>query len=174
MTLLAMFLVFIIIAVLYACMGATTAGKPRCGDDTCQNNESCQSCPQDCSCKDGRHCSNGKCVEAACGNGQCELGENLGNCCDDCGPCQGPGEECNPRTHQCDVPEAPISDERVKELIISYFRGEGKTVEDVTVAGSTLVLGKKAKAAGVRLAGEEVVQLVAVTVDEEVIVYPRT
>lgn len=46
-----------------------------CGDGSCNGDETCMGCPQDC----------GEC----CGNGQCEpgYGENCSTCIDDCGQC---------------------------------------------------------------------------------------
>ena len=60
-----------------------------CGDDTCDANESCESCPEDC----------GECPE--CGDGVCDDGEDCDACPDDC-PCAG---DC------CAASEAPGCDD---------------------------------------------------------------
>src|SRR3989344_1444178 len=58
--------------------GVADSGPPRtfCGDGTCQFNEACSSCQEDC----------GKCPEI-CGNGICAQGESCTNCAKDCAPC---------------------------------------------------------------------------------------
>lgn len=76
-----------------------------CGDETCNGNETCSSCPGDCgacgpvcgngTCESGETCSScasdcGACGPV-CGNGTCESGETCSSCPDDCGAC---GPEC--------------------------------------------------------------------------------
>ncbi len=60
--------------------GFITAGA--CGDGACDDNENCDSCPQDC----------GEC----CGNGSCDYGESCNSCSQDCGDCCGNGS-CEPQ-----------------------------------------------------------------------------
>ena len=50
---------------------------PICGDDECNGDETCNSCPADC----------GSC----CGNAACDVGfaESCASCPEDCGPCKG-------------------------------------------------------------------------------------
>ena len=59
----------------YDCLTGTCVYVPYCGDATCDDGESCDSCPGDC----------GEC----CGNGSCEagFGENCSTCASDCGEC---------------------------------------------------------------------------------------
>lgn len=52
-----------------------------CGNQLCDDNESCLTCPQDCG-----QCNN----NTICGNSLCEQGENCITCSSDCGPCQPP------------------------------------------------------------------------------------
>jgi predicted RNA-binding protein with TRAM domain len=66
-------------------------GCQGCGDGTCNADENCDECPEDC----------GSC----CGNGTCEpdYGEDCGTCEDDCGACCGNGT-CEPgRDETCDT-----------------------------------------------------------------------
>jgi hypothetical protein len=50
-----------------------------CGDGSCNGDESCSTCEQDC----------GVCPQppAVCGNNKCEEGEDCSNCAADCGAC---------------------------------------------------------------------------------------
>lgn len=41
--------------------------KPRCGNGICSDDENCNNCPEDCSCKDGETCNvDGKCESVEC------------------------------------------------------------------------------------------------------------
>jgi len=73
---------------LNACEGACA---PACGDGTCNPNESCSTCSQDC----------GAC--SVCGDGWCEQGESCSSCSSDCGACPVCGDAvCDP-TESCDT-----------------------------------------------------------------------
>jgi len=82
-----------------------------CGDGYCSAggdySEDCVSCPSDCGCEAGEHCST---VEKACvlkcGDGRCEARET--DCCGDCG-CAA-GKACDAQSSACFQP-APISEE---------------------------------------------------------------
>lgn len=50
-------------------------GEHKCGDGICTDDESCNSCPEDC----------GGCI--SCGDNVCSLGETCENCPNDCGTC---------------------------------------------------------------------------------------
>jgi hypothetical protein len=66
----------------------TPPPTPYCGDGSCNNNENCNSCPQDCICPAGQTCgSSGSCVASpVCGDGNCDSGsENCYSCSSDCG-----------------------------------------------------------------------------------------
>ncbi|MFH2063015.1 MAG: hypothetical protein ABIJ46_02560 [bacterium] len=59
-----------------------------CGDGTCDDDESCGGCPDDCGCGDGRSCIDGACVvDPVCGDGECNGEEACDTCPDDCDPC---------------------------------------------------------------------------------------
>ncbi|MCB9642842.1 MAG: hypothetical protein H6728_07160 [Myxococcales bacterium] len=59
-----------------------------CGNGSCEpGKEDCQSCPQDCGCKNDEKCNNGVCEKLdTCGNGACETdkGEDCAKCPGDC------------------------------------------------------------------------------------------
>jgi hypothetical protein len=91
---------------------------PQCGNGTCEEGESKDTCPADCTTTDPV-CGNGQCEEGedettcpadckvtgpVCGNGECEEGEDATNCPDDCeiiepvcgdGLCEEPEDETN-------------------------------------------------------------------------------
>lgn len=80
---------------------------PSCGDGTCNNGETFQTCPADCEEESDTWCGDGFCDDdetedncakdckklkrAVCGNNTCEPGENLVNCSQDCEPICGDG-----------------------------------------------------------------------------------
>ncbi len=66
--------VLIILAVLCCCGSYVLAVPPYCGNNSCDNGETCSTCPGDC----------GAC---RCGNGTCDPGESCSSCPGDCGPC---------------------------------------------------------------------------------------
>lgn len=94
-----------------------------CGDGTCNSEESCSSCPNDCGKCDGEYCSwsyqckGGYCVHNACrssstycGDGYCDWGECTEGCRDDCsvsncqynGQCDTKiGENCENSRNDC-------------------------------------------------------------------------
>ncbi|TNE49617.1 MAG: trypsin-like serine protease [Deltaproteobacteria bacterium] len=70
------------------CVPQSSPNNP-CGNGTCDSNENCSSCPQDCRCPTGQICQSGSCQPSnSCGNGVCEANrnENCGTCLQDC-PC---------------------------------------------------------------------------------------
>ncbi len=60
--------------------GTGGTGGPNCGNGTCDLNEGCAYCPQDCGNCPSEGCGDGACSESDC--------EHCANCPDDCGPCQ--------------------------------------------------------------------------------------
>lgn len=64
--------------------GPTCRPAPRCGDGTCDPNESQQTCCQDCACPADLACRGATC-SPVCGNGKCQAGEDSMTCCQDCG-----------------------------------------------------------------------------------------
>jgi hypothetical protein len=63
-----------------------TCGPTDCGDSSCQAEEDCTSCPEDC----------GACPDT-CGDGECQLYEDCSTCELDCGPCFWCGDAyCDP------------------------------------------------------------------------------
>ncbi len=69
----------------------------RCGDELCDDGEDCVTCPQDCGCDDGNHCTKDVCDPDAriCANTPlpCGSGCGGGNVCDGRGGCGEPGGE---------------------------------------------------------------------------------
>ncbi|MCC6619829.1 MAG: CAP domain-containing protein [Deltaproteobacteria bacterium] len=64
------------------CVVLPDAGSPGCvtdpcGDETCDDDETCESCPEDC----------GACPSAVCADLVCEGGETCASCPADCGSC---------------------------------------------------------------------------------------
>jgi hypothetical protein len=58
-----------------------------CGNATCDDGETCFSCPGDCKCGADEACNvaTGKCASNLCGNEKCDAGENCFSCAADCG-----------------------------------------------------------------------------------------
>lgn len=70
-----------------------------CGDFVCGIDETCASCPEDCTC--GSACGDGTCQDdegcdtceadcgacPTCGDGSCDLAEDCASCFEDCGIC---------------------------------------------------------------------------------------
>src|SRR4030043_278722 len=60
------------------CEGALPPPTPFCGDGSCNGNENCSICVNDC----------GACpITPFCGDGTCDVNENCSICSDDCGSC---------------------------------------------------------------------------------------
>ncbi len=92
------------------------AGAAFCGDGDCGEDETCDTCPEDCDpC-----CGNGDCdfdetcdtcpddCDPCCGNGECDFDETCETCEEDCDPCCGNGEcdfeeTCDSCPDDCDV-----------------------------------------------------------------------
>lgn len=63
-----------------------------CGDGVCTVLESCEACPEDCSC-----------TPVSCGDGSCDPGETCADCPEDCGSCSACGDgTCSP-DEDCDT-----------------------------------------------------------------------
>ncbi len=84
-----------------ACSDDTSVGAKTCGDGLCADDESTQSCPEDCTCGNGT-CDQGEdlasCVQdcSECGDGQCTGPEDCASCAQDCGVCPTCGDGvCN-------------------------------------------------------------------------------
>lgn len=58
----------------------SSAPEPYCGDDACDAEEDCGTCPSDCNA-----------CPASCGDGQCGADETCDSCATDCGECCGDG-----------------------------------------------------------------------------------
>jgi len=72
-----------------------TCGPAHCGDGTCQPEEDCTNCPEDC----------GECPDM-CGDGVCQLFEDCHTCEEDCGPCFWCGDGyCDPEEDCESCPE---------------------------------------------------------------------
>ncbi len=84
-----------------ACGDDTSVGTKNCGDGVCSEDESTDSCPEDCTCGNGT-CDQGEdlagCPQdcSACGDDQCTGPEDCASCAQDCGVCPTCGDgECN-------------------------------------------------------------------------------
>lgn len=155
---------------------ASSAAEVICGNGVCDDSENCFDCPKDCKCVRGEYCSSQsrKCMKPICGNDECETSESVYNCCDDCG-CSTPNcEICNKETHQCEIPEAKISDESAVAFVTDYYKTKGSVVEDIVVQGSTCTYDKPSKSVSVKLLDDDFRKLVRVTEEGEIIVLPTT
>jgi hypothetical protein len=150
----------------------STVIPSRCGNDVCEPEENCYDCPKDCKCESNEYCS-GKtklCESPQCGNDVCEPFESPENCCIDC-ECTIPGEVCNVTTHQCEMEEVKLSEEKIKQLIIEYFENQGKTVISTEILETMKWEDKVGKKVRVSIL-EEWLRYVLVTKNEEVIELP--
>lgn len=148
--------------------------KPVCGNGKCEENENCYDCAPDCKCKANEYCSEDakKCLVPVCGNDKCEPFESGANCCDDC-PCGLSQEVCNEETHECELPQISVSDERVDELARKYFEDQGQVIVSVGEVKPYVYQEKVCKAVEISLEGEEGrIHLIVVTENEEVIEVP--
>lgn len=146
--------------------------KAVCGNKVCETGENCFTCALDCKCKSNEYCSpeTNKCTKPVCGNGKCESFESPEKCCDDC-KCTIPGEVCNKDTHKCES-TITISDEKVKELITEYYQKQGLTVTSIQISGTNTYQDKTGKSADVSISGQDWMNHVIVTDQEEVIELP--
>lgn len=96
-----------------ASWNASVSAGVNCGNETCDADESVETCPEDC--KAAAVCGNGMCEEgetpescstdctnAQCGNGSCDTGETMESCPEDCS--EGP-VSCEVEA-DCDAPDA--------------------------------------------------------------------
>ena len=61
----------------------------KCGNGTCEADESCLTCVPDCGCKEWENCQDGACCAPGCGDMDCGFGE----CGEPCGTCTD-GKDC--------------------------------------------------------------------------------
>jgi hypothetical protein len=143
--------------------------KAVCGNKVCEKDENCITCREDCSCPAGKYCSEKtkSCVAPICGNGVCELFETPAECCRDC-DCY-PGAVCNQKLNLCEKKEFGLTDERVKEIIGSYYNSLGKKVVSIDIADIVNVGNKIGRRAIVNFENEEEWKAVIVTEDEKII-----
>jgi len=66
------------------CKGLCQGSGPICGNELCDGNENCETCPDDCGCEEPEACIDQSCT--TCGNGVCENAE-IGSCKKDCAWC---------------------------------------------------------------------------------------
>lgn len=55
-----------------------------CGNGICDNDETCRTCTEECSCESDEECINDICTSEYCGDGKCNNNENCGSCLIDC------------------------------------------------------------------------------------------
>jgi len=60
-------------------LSVTIPGFHFCGDGTCDSNEGCSSCPEDCSCSSGYECKNNACVKINTGSGSSSSSSSSGS-----------------------------------------------------------------------------------------------
>jgi hypothetical protein len=159
--------VFLIVAIVFTAFTFLTPPKKTvvCGDNVCDSSENCYDCSQDCKCSGSNsYCDSKqkKCVTSRCGDGVCGPFESMENCCDDCG-CSSSYETCNKTTHTCQMPEANISDDRVREIATEYFTNKSETISQFGIISPTVYQDKPAKSIGVKIEGDAAVHLLIVT-----------
>lgn len=144
-----------------------------CGNNVCESEENCYDCPKDCKCAEGEYCSAEEktCVKPVCGDGRCEPYENSMNCCLDC-ECDIRGEVCNKVTYICEMPTINLTDERINELVTSYYSNQGKTIDNLEIMEEFVWENKTGRNVEVRIQGEERLRFVLVTEEEEIIELP--
>ncbi len=159
----------------YDCPGdcGICSSTPVCENDVCESGENCYDCPQDCKCAEGEYCSAEEkaCVKPVCGDGRCEPYENSMNCCLDC-ECDIRGEVCNKVTHICEMPTINLTDERIRELVTSYYDNQDKTIDNLEIKEEFVWENKVGRNVEVRIQGEERLRFVLVTEEEEIIELP--
>jgi hypothetical protein len=141
-----------------------------CGDNVCDSSENCYDCSQDCKCSGSNSYCNStqkKCITSRCGNGVCEPYESMENCCEDCG-CSSIYQVCNKTTHKCEIPEANISDQRVRELATEYYTNKSQTISEFGIISLTVYSNKPAKSIGVKLQGDLQLHMLIITEDEQI------
>jgi hypothetical protein len=144
--------------------------KPVCGNDVCEPGENCVVCMKDCACPQGLYCSKElkSCVKPTCGNKVCELFETPDECCIDC-ECWNTGEVCNLKTNKCEKREIKISDERIREIVLEYFKQKNKEVVSMNITNLITWKNKLGKNVMVFIKGVDWFIPVIVTEDEEIV-----
>ena len=144
-----------------------------CGNNICELEENCYDCPKDCKCGEGEYCysKEKKCIKPTCGDGKCEPYEDQYNCCLDC-KCILPSEICNEETKKCEIQEMNISDKRVVELIIAYFKELNMEINSTEITGIGSYYEKLVKIVKVQISGEEWFRYIGVTENGEIIELP--
>ena len=134
----------------------------KCGNNSCDYQENCQTCPQDC----GQCCGDGQCQEefqescatcatdcgSCCGNGVCDEGEKCQDCLDDCDICAGltwksiPGGSfsmgCSSGDTDCHTKEYPVHGVTVAPF--QMLETEVTCDQWIPVLGQVPSFGKKA------------------------------
>ncbi|MEM5874472.1 MAG: hypothetical protein QW641_00895 [Candidatus Aenigmatarchaeota archaeon] len=141
---------------------------PVCGNLVCEKGENCLNCKIDCSCQFGMYCHEGVCISPTCGNKKCEPFETPYECCIDC-ECWGKGEICNIEINKCEIREIKISDEKIKELVIEYFKNKSKEIEKIEIKDLITWENKLGKNVIVVLKNQEWFIPIIVTEDEKII-----
>ena len=166
----AIFAVILIITVVFLTFNLT---RETCGNSICRGDENCFDCPKDCKCGEGEYCysKEKKCIKPTCGDGKCEPYEDQYNCCLDC-KCILPSEICNEETKKCEIQEMNISDKRVVELIIAYFKELNMEINSTEITGIGSYYEKLVKIVKVQISGEEWFRYIGVTENGEIIELP--
>ncbi len=146
---------------------------PVYGDGICDVTENCLDNPKDCKCSQGEYCSHTKkeCVLPICGNGVCESFENSNTCCNDCS-CALEQENCNKKTHKCELPDIGISDETVTKLISQYFNSQEKDIEKISKIKTDVFENEIVKSAEVIITGEDRTYLIVVNANGKITEVP--
>jgi hypothetical protein len=127
---------------------------PFCGDNTCDNNESCNNCENDCgacpietfcgdnTCDNNETCNNcendcGACpIETFCGDSKCDSNENCNNCPKDCGKCKS-SSSSGRRSSNSNV-DKEIIDEKINKPIDNN-NNSNNTINIITSNNSLII-----------------------------------
>jgi hypothetical protein len=109
-----------------------TTPSNSCGNNVCELNEDCQSCTQDCGCKNNQYCETQAkvCKTPTCGNGIIEQGETQENCCSDVA-CS-TNLICNKSNQTC-MTKTNSSDSDIQQVVSKYLTDNNLTAKITSI-----------------------------------------